>query len=300
MAEFEKFLKSLKDKKANTEIKALTKVPQKENVITTPHIKNNIFQPDYLNEVDLLYLPDDRGFKYALVVVDVYNSKCDSVALKVKSSAEVLEGLITIYGKKKPILNIPQVLQFDEGKEFKGAIVKFCKDEDIRAKYTLVNRHRQNAVVEHKNKEIGDVLLKFQAKKEIETGKVNKSWVKELPALIKYLNKHLPQRDTKKPIDDVLVDKYTRDLIPLHTHVRSILDYPVSAHDNKRVASTFRSGDLRWNNKDRTVERIILNNNMPPMYQLNGPNDGLDNRVAFTRSNLQIISPNEIKAKKKK
>ena len=59
----------------------------------------------------------------------------------------------------------------------------------------------------------------------------------------------------------------------------------------------FRAGDLRWGQDDRTVEKIILNPNLPPMYQLDGTHDGLDNRVAYTKQQLQIINEKEIKIK---
>jgi hypothetical protein len=55
------------------------------------------------------------------------------------------------------------------------------------------------------------------------------------------------------------------------------------------MGSVFRSGDIRWNKTDRTVEKIILNPNLPPMYMLNGSDKGLDNKVAYTKSQLQRI-----------
>ena len=68
-----------------------------------------------------------------------------------------------------------------------------------------------------------------------------------------------------------------------------ILDHPVNTATNKRMGSVFRSGDIRWNKTDRTVEKIILNPNLPPMYMLNGSDKGIDNKVAYTKSQLQRI-----------
>ena len=89
--------------------------------------------------------------------------------------------------------------------------------------------------------------------------------------------------------------KYSSDLIPLHTHVRAVLDFPINPATKERLGNVFRAGDLRWGQDDRTVEKIILNPNLPPMYQLNGTHDGLDNRVAYTKQQLQVINEKEIK-----
>ena len=55
---------------------------------------------------------------------------------------------------------------------------------------------------------------------------------------------------------------------------------------------------MRFGEDDRTVEKIILNPNLPPMYMLNGKNNGLDNRVAYTKQQLQVIPNDEIKLNK--
>ena len=77
-----------------------------------------------------------------------------------------------------------------------------------------------------------------------------------------------------------------------------MLDYPINPATKARIGNIFRAGDLRWGEEDRTVEKIILNPNLPPMYQLNGTHNGLDNRVAYTKQQLQVIPENEIKLNK--
>jgi DNA mismatch repair ATPase MutS len=242
-------------------------------------------------------LPTDKfGYKYCLTVVDAYNKKVDAEPLKDKTPKAVVKGLKNIYHRE--ILLPPDTLQFDQGKEFKGEVQEYLKGEGIRVKYTLTNRHRQNALAEAKNKQIGKTILEYQNEKEMETGKRVKTWVNALPHLIKYLNENLPKRP--KLSDEVITTKYSADLIPLHTKVRAVLDYSVNAYDGSKLDNKFRVGDARWNKEPRTVEKIILNPNMPPMYQLNGNNNGFDNRVAYTKNQLQIISEKEKKINSKK
>lgn len=299
MADIIDFINRKKDKTLEGEYKSLLMKPKKENYAETPHIVNNIFSDGVLQQADLLFLPTDKfGYKYCLVVVDVFNRKCDAIPLKDKTSSAVAKGLKKIY--QRETLLIPDTIQFDQGKEFHGEVAQFCKDEKVRAKYILTNRHRQNAMVEARNKAIGTTLLEYQNEKEHETGKQVKGWVDALPHLIKYLNEHLPKRKQLLG-DDVITTKYSKDLIPLHTAVRAVLDYPTNAHDGSRIVGSgnFRGGDARWNKEPRTVEKIILNPHMPPMYQLDGKTEGIDNRVAYTKGQLQIIPANEKKIKRK-
>ncbi len=106
------------------------------------------------------------------------------------------------------------------------------------------------------------------------------------------INEYAPKR---KLTGHILYSKFSNDILPLHEHVRAVLDYPISASNNKRIGQNFRSGDIRWIDKDRTIEKIILNPDQPVMYQLNGTGkDGIDNNVAYTKQQLQVIKKDEI------
>lgn len=288
MADIIDFIKSTTGKtKLKNEINILTKVPRKEKNIEIPHISNNILKKNIIHQADLLYLPTDAfGYKYALVVVDVHNKKCDAQPLKNKTANHVQKGFQKIY--ERDYLDLPKLIQFDSGTEFKGDVKEYFEDNKVSVKYTLTNRHRQNSMVERKNKNIGSIIIKYQASKELQTGKVEKRWVKQLPFLIKYLNENLPKINYSKLNDEILVNKYTQDLLPINTSVHAILDYSINAHDKKKLDNKFRSGDLRFNPTVRKVKHIILNPNMPPMYQLNDVKnpDKKDNSVAYTKAQL--------------
>ena len=282
-------VKKSKHKTESNLIVDLTKTPHKDKGADIPHVSNNILKPNVLQQADILYLPTDAfGFKYCLVVVDVFSKLCDAVPLKDRDSGAVTKGFEKIYSHD--ILEIPDIISCDSGSEFKGLTEDYFDKENTRIKYTMSNRHRQNGIVEARNKIIGSTIMKFQNGKELKTGKTSKAWVKYLPALIEAINKSFSNKKQKSMTDEVLRTKYSDDLIPLHEHVRAILDHPVNTATNKRMGSVFRSGDIRWNKTDRTVEKIILNPNLPPMYMLNGSKKGLDNKVAYTKSQLQLVS----------
>ena len=150
------FIHKLKNKENNENINLL-KIPRRE--VYAPKITQNITTPNIIHQADLLFLPMDNKFKYALVVVDVYNKKCDAEPIMNKTSASVVKGFIKIY--KRKILELPHVIQFDNGSEFKGDVKLHFQKETIKIKYGLTNRHRQNASVEAKNRLLGSIIMKY-------------------------------------------------------------------------------------------------------------------------------------------
>jgi len=291
MSDIEEFLKNFKKNKKNKtinndknieEVQQLLKVPIRDNKKDIPHIYNNITEEGYQQQADLLYLPTDAfGYKYCLVVVDVATSKCDAQQLKRKTDLAVKNAFIKLY--ERNILEKPTIIRFDQGSEFKGLLKKFFEDEKVIVKYSLTNRHRQQALVKQKNKQIGNLITAYQTNEELKTNKIVKRWVKQLPFVIKYLNENLPKRNYDKLTNEIMTTKFSKDLIPLHSTVRYILDYPLNALGDK-VDSKFRSGDIRWSRETSEVKRIVLNPNIPPLYILNNKKG-----VAYTKRQLQVI-----------
>ena len=96
------------------ELESLYKQPKKEIKDEEPHF--SIYTENYAQQADLLFLPSDNGFKYALVVVDDHSKKCDAVPLRSKDNEAVLKAIIKIYNRG--ILKYPKVLEIDSGSEF--------------------------------------------------------------------------------------------------------------------------------------------------------------------------------------
>ena len=73
----------------------------------------------FFQVADLLYLPSDAyGYKYVLVVVDVFSKICDAEPIKYRDASAVLKAFEKLYSRK--ILKIPEILQCNGGSEFKG------------------------------------------------------------------------------------------------------------------------------------------------------------------------------------
>jgi hypothetical protein len=241
------------------------------------------------HQADLLYLPNDEGYLYLLVVVDIATRLIDAEPLKVRDSKTVRDAMKKIYNRK--ILKLPTFdLQVDEGTEFKAEFKKYF--EKLTKIFTKqVGRSRQQAVIESKNKIIGTILNKKMLADEINNDQTSRSWVDIVPEVVKLINNEYGKTPDKFNIDDsIKTDKLNKKLIPVGSKVRVKLDTPKDyVSGDKLRGKSFRSGDIRYNKEPKTVTQVYLNPSSPPMYQV----DNKDN-VAYTRPQLQIIENNEV------
>jgi hypothetical protein len=111
---------------------------QKEKIY--PSWSNSIVEPNILQQIDVLHLPTDRGYKYLLTAIDVSNSMCDAEPMKNMNEETLLNSLNNIYRRK--ILEKPKILQADN--QFKTKLLKtWGRGNDVKMKFTLPYRHRQ-------------------------------------------------------------------------------------------------------------------------------------------------------------
>ena len=62
----------------------------------------------------------------------------------------------------------------------------------------------------------------------------------------------------------------------------------------QKLHGRFRTGDIRWNPEIKTIKKMILSPEQPPMYLVNGPHGRLGvSRCAYTRKQLQVVPQNE-------
>lgn len=169
--EYLKFIEEAKKKpKQRKQFNELSFLFEKPTPIKThASIKNNLSLPNYLYQADILYLPTQAfGYKYCLVVVDCATSKCDAVPLKNKDENAILKGFKKLFAQD--ILKPPIIIQMDSGSEFKNSSIKeYFKEQEIAIKYNLTNRHKQNSMVENRNKMIANLILTYQGLLEAHT-----------------------------------------------------------------------------------------------------------------------------------
>jgi hypothetical protein len=267
--------------KDTTELNQLMKkVPKEKGINQMPTVQ--IYKKNGYHQCDLLFLPSDKGYKYALVVVDASTKICDAEPIKTKTAITVKKALEKIYTRK--ILDYPNVMMCDDGGEFKGSFKSFLDSKKISIRYALPNRHRQQALVESKNKVIGGILNNMMAQDELTTGKTSRKWITHLPEVINKMNSKLKKPLTTEPSPLPYSDKSNVDLLTIGTKVLVPLDHPIDIATGKKLFGKFRTGDIRWQRKPKTIDNIVLKPSQPPMYMIKD-----DSKILRTRQQLQPI-----------
>jgi hypothetical protein len=275
----------LRDVNENSILTNLTKNPKKEPKKITPHTTASVaFATE---QVDTLYLPEDDGYKYLLVVVDVATRMCDAEPMKTRDAKTTKNTLTKIY--KRGIVKKPMRIEVDDGTEFKGDFeAHFKKFFKILRKMT--GRHRQQSLVETKNQQIGKILNQRMLAEEINNDDTSKNWTDVLPKVIELLNKHFSHKAVRgNPDLPIKTDDFSKEILEEGTRVRVQLDNPVSYVDDKRLNGRFRTGDIRWSKKISVITRFYLRPNQPVMYQVDN-----DDTVAYTKYQLQIVKDDEM------
>ena len=257
------------------------------------NVKDNIPPvQDYNFQADLIMLPTTKkGFKYLLVIVDLWSDEIDASPLETKEPTEVLKATEKIF-KTGKYLKMPYAsIRTDAGTEFKGVFNKWLYDKNILHSVALPNRKKQMGNVESANKLLVRFLVNYMNMKEEELGKQYNEWTDILPELIKQINKIRKRPDEnpitfKQPIAIQKEPKYKVGDIVIRK-----LDAPKNALNNEQ-SGKFRMGDLRW---DKSQPRKILNVLLYPKnirYVLEGiPN------VAYTEDEL-MEAPKNVKESK--
>ncbi len=285
-------------KKKDDMISNLYKKPIKDKGVNAP--KYPEFKDDYFHQADLLFLPNDDGYKYALTVVDVGSRKIDARALKSKKANDIIKAFKSIYSGD--IIKPPTaVIGVDSGSEFKGDVEKYFKDTlNVAVKRAIPGRHRQVAIIERKNRDIGRKLFKIMTEEELITGEESTTWVESLPNVVKDINEYTEEKKTLKPKKEVKIENLKvlckgDACKPLEqgTLVRVALDVPKNNVTGKRLDNKFRETDVRYDLKPRTVMKTLMSPGSPIMYLLDDGKGGTDYNTAYTKSQLQQIPANE-------
>ena len=277
---------------ASNIVQNLTQVPKKDNKNNTPHTEN--YKQNNTHQIDLLMLPNDDGYKYAVVVVDLMSGMIGAEAIKNKQSSTVLKALQDIY-KKSKYLDYPVFLECDSGSEFKGEFKEHLQKKGVMIKYKRTGRHRSQSTVETVNYVIGKAMNKLMLATEIETNEVSREWRDNLNELVGLINSMRVEKSllrTKTPSLCLRCSGDSCKLLDIGTMVRVILEEPRDV-TNKKLHGTFRAGDVRWEKEPRKIIQYSLRPSQPPMYII----EGIKN-VAYTRNQLQVVDDDEKPAPK--
>jgi len=199
----------------------IDQVTQKPGPKSVLHNHYDISTPNELHQMDLMFLPWDENYKYALCVVDTASRYKQAQPMQSKEAVEILENLKYLYGDaslkttartrkqkvevKDELLKKPQKIQVDRGSEFNnGIIINWCKTNGIKLIFNEPSNHVP--MVENFNKQLARLIFKDQAAKELQTGKENVKWVDKLNNYVDILNNRKTRMIGMKPVDAIKLD----------------------------------------------------------------------------------------------
>ena len=273
----------------NEELYQLYKRPAKDKGKYIPTMNPDI-EPKAVIQADLLYLPNDNDFKYALVCVDVNTGLTDAVPLRERDANTVLEAYKKIRSRQ-PLKDAPTyILQTDSGSEFKGVFAKHLKSLGIYMRYGKPGRSRQQAFVESRNKTIGQALFHRMLGQEILTDEQSNSWVKHLPKVIKIINDYHKKKKNRKIDKKPYIPKDTV-MLSIGQPVRILLDKPRDTITDKKLFGTFRATDFRWSRTISKITNIIIDDDNPILYQVDNQRS-----PAYTFNQLLPVNEDDMKA----
>ena len=279
-------------KKTQTELtaqrltKKLMRAPRKDKGDNRTYYYNTV--KNAVHQADLLYLPNDKGFKYALVVVDISTKAVDMIPLRTKTANAIKNGFVKVYNGK--YLEFPKRIELDPGTEFKSVVKNYFENNNVKVKYGKTGRHRNQAIVERMNQTIGDAIAQVQIEKEIQMGKVSRLWIHLVKPILNYLNAHT--KKTKEKYVSPSCEGNSCNVLQQNTQVLAPLDEPRDI-EGKKLHGKFRSADIKYDTKIRTIQEIILRPNSPVMYILNGDN------TPYTKNQLLVLENDEVHLLKK-
>ena len=318
-------------KESNEEEMTSTVEDTYKQITKQPHYKFKLYNhydvklPNQLHQIDLLFLPEDQGYKYALCLVDVASRYKAARALQTKEADELLSKLKDIYDNDE-FLKVPKKLQFDMGGEFNNDMLKVWANPDgdasekekenlrrssratkskyrkIKEKVELVMNEKGQHVslVENMNKQLARLIFKDQVIHELKSGIENKKWVDKLPDYISILNNRKTRLINLKPIDAIQMDyveqpknKLTKadkeKYFDIGTEVRRLLNSDeVQDYITKKLKTERkRATDATFSINTYIVTELYIGKNELVMHRLKDKDTGKVYKNMYTYFQLQ-------------
>lgn len=148
-------------------------------------------------QADLIDLPrlekSNNGYRYMLVVMDIFSRFLWVVPLKNKTGSGVARGFRQLFTDR-----YPGILTTDNGKEFLNQdVLRVLKEKDIMHKVNFPGDHGHLGIVERANKTIKTQLFKYS------TATGNDNWVNVMGDIVDGYNNTFHSTTKRRPVDVV-------------------------------------------------------------------------------------------------
>jgi hypothetical protein len=141
------------------------------------------YGPNVSWQMDLLdmqkYSKWNNGYKWILIVIDIFSRKAFAEALKDKTTERIEKALSKILGDS---LKLPLVITSDKGGEFKGKVKKLLDYTDIYHRTAEIGDHHILGIVDRFSKTIKNIIAKVMTHND------NNEWINNLETIISKYN----------------------------------------------------------------------------------------------------------------
>ncbi len=107
---------------------------------------------------------------------------------------------------------------------------------------------------------------------ELLSGKESREWIDDVKLFVNALNKNAEKRKPEPEPKEPIAEPCSNKLLEIGVRVRLQLDEPMNVATGKKLPGKFRSTDIKWDPKIRTIRQVLLKPGFPPMYLLDKNN----------------------------
>ena len=208
------------------------------------------------------YASSNRGYKFILMIMDIFSKKAWSFPLKTKSGREVAAILQDLFD----VIPRPNRLQVDEGREFYNRHVRDVMEKNNIELFSIFSPHKC-AHVERLNRTIKNKLEK------IFTASNNKNWIDVLDDVISAYNNSVHSSTKKRPNE---VNENNRwevfDAIAQRTQAQTKKQKVLSVGTRVRISrekGIFGRGyDKNWSEEEFSISQILRTTSGLIMYKI--------------------------------
>jgi transposase InsO family protein len=284
-------------------IAQVTKKPNKDDKKYAAHGHFLVTKPNFLHQMDIMFLPKDGHYKYALCLIDTATRYKAAQPLTNKSASSVAKALDKIYSTDEN-LQFPQQMNVDSGSEFKGDVKTLLEENNVKVNYSEPGHHRSQSMVERFNRTLAERLFKHMTDKEMKDNKQSNKWVSNLQSTVDALNDEVTRMIGMSPNDAMKLAAVTlkipKSVDKVEYNVGDVVRYKLASdefHDPSKskfdkegnaikLAKKIerrRATDATYSLTIHKIVRKLINGDLPILYYISGKKHG------YTASQFQLV-----------
>ena len=200
--------------------------PKKEKKSERPKVL--VWKVNAVQQSDTCSMPEDKGYNYFLVLVELACRRVDGEPLKDKEALTVLNAFKAIY-RRGHIFPPTYRLEVDSGTEFNNELIRdfFTKEVGVLIKLGQTERHRQQCYAERAIQAIQEPLAQRMVAQERLTGQPSTEWVDDFHDIVDAVDAKWRRDPPTIPIGLPILSK-NDELLSEGTQVRVKLEDPIS------------------------------------------------------------------------